>query len=174
LDRLGDNLVLRIGLISAVFAGLALGGCQTGADSVNVFPTGTPSLEGSNVMSNDPSRLGRTHLGAGNYAMAARNFQEAVEKNRADAGSWLGLAAAYDLLGRFDLADRAYTQAAKLQGETLELINNRGYSYLLRGDGARAYEQFQRSLALDPGNAVIANNVKLLELGQRHVRTNPL
>ena len=166
--------MLTKGLVVAVSAALALAGCQTGADSVNVFPTGTPSLEASAVMSNDPSRLGRTHLASGNYAMAARHFKDAVEKNRNDAGSWLGLAAAYDLLGRFDLADRAYSQVGKLQGETLELINNRGYSYLLRGDGARAYEQFQHSLALDPGNAVIANNIKLLELGQRHVRTAPL
>jgi Flp pilus assembly protein TadD len=166
--------VRSAGPLAALWSCVLLAGCQTGADAVNVFPTATPSLESTAVMSNDPSRLGRTHLAAGNYAMAERSFREAVEKNRADAESWLGLAASYDNLGRFDLADRAYSEVVKRKGETVEVLNNRGYSYMLRGDGVRAYKQFERSLALDPGNAVIANNMKLLELGQRHVRATAL
>ena len=156
--------------LAAVCASLALAGCQTGSEGVNVFPTVTPSLESTFSLSNDPSRLGRSHLAAGNYAMAERHFQDAVEKNKQDADSWLGLGAAYDNLGRFDLADRAYAQALALRGETLELVNNLGYSYMLRGDGARARAQFERALALDPGNPVIVNNIKLLRLGARHVR----
>jgi Flp pilus assembly protein TadD len=30
--------------------------------------------------------------------------------------AWIGLAASYDRLGRFDLADQAYAAAAKLEG----------------------------------------------------------
>lgn len=162
------------GLSGVTCAMLALAACQSASEGVNVFPTVSPSLEGSAVMSNDPSRLGRTHLAAGNFAMAERHFRDAVEKNKKDADSWIGLAAAYDNLGRFELADRAYAQAIALNGESIEIINNLGYSYLLRGDGPRARLQFERALALDPGNAVVANNLKLLELGQRHVRTSPL
>ncbi len=140
-----------------------------------MFPTLMPSLESGFSLSNDPTRLGRTHLAAGNYAMAERHFREAVEKNKADVDSWMGLAAAYDNLGRFDLADRAYQQVLRLRGgETVEVLNNLGYSYLLRGDGTRALSQFERALALDPNNLVIANNIKLLRLGGRHVRTAPL
>jgi len=155
-------------------ASLALGGCNTAGEAVNVFPTLQPSLESNFVASNDPNRLGRTHLAAGNYAMAERHFRDAVEKNKLDADSWIGLAAAYDNLGRFDLADRAYEQASKLRGETLEILNNRGYSYLLRGDGKGALRLFQQALAMDPGNAVIANNITLLKFGKRHVRATPL
>jgi len=155
-------------------ASLALGGCNTAGEAVNVFPTLQPSLESNFVASNDPNRLGRTHLAAGNYAMAERHFRDAVEKNKLDADSWIGLAAAYDNLGRFDLADRAYEQASKLRGETLEILNNRGYSYLLRGDGKSALRLFQQALAVDPGNAVIANNITLLKFGKRHVRATPL
>src|SRR4051794_30782727 len=161
-------------LLSAIGAAFALAGCQSAAEGVNVFPTITPSLEGSTVMSNDPSRLARTHLAAGNYAMAERHFRDAVEKNKKDGDSWIGLAAAYDNLGRFDLADRAYKQAISLRGETLEIMNNRGYSYLLRGDGKSALRLFQQALAVDPGNAVIANNITLLKFGKRHVRATPL
>ena len=163
-----------IRLSSLLFA-LALGGCQTvGQESTDVFPTALPSQESVYAVSGDPNRLGRSHLAAGNYALAQRQFQDAVEKNKRDTDSWLGLAAAYDQLGRFDLADRAYRQTVALGGETLEVANNRGYSYLLRGDGARAQAQFRRALALDPGNPVILNNIRLLQLGDRHVRGTPL
>ena len=164
----------RIAQLVALAAFLAFGACRSASEGVDVFPTALPSLEGRAVMSNDPSRLGRTHLAAGNYAVAERHFRDAVEKNKTDADSWIGLAAAYDNLGRFDLADRAYGRAQTLKGETLEIINNRGYSYMLRGDGPRALAAFQRALALDPENAVIANNIRLLQLGQRHVRTTTM
>ena len=159
---------------AALVASLALAGCSSAGEGVNVFPTILPSLESNFVASNDPNRLGRTHLAAGNYAMAERHFRDAVEKNKLDADSFIGLAAAYDNLGRFELADRAYEQAGKLRGETLEMINNRGYSYMLRGDGERALRLFKRALAMDPENAVIANNIRLLQYGKRHVRATPL
>lgn len=161
--------------LAGLCAGLALSGCQgVVRESVDVFPTALPSQESTFSVSNDPGRLGRTHLAAGNYAMAQRQFQDAVEKNKEDTDSWVGLAASYDQLGRFDLADRAYRQAIALGGETLEVANNRGYSYLLRGDGPRAQAQFRRALALDPENPVILNNIRLLQLGDRHVRGTPL
>jgi hypothetical protein len=49
-----------------------------------------------------------------------------------DLDSWIGLAASYDRLRRFELADRAYEQAIKIGGATGEILNNRGYSYMLR------------------------------------------
>jgi len=158
---------MRLGL-ATIWIGLALAGCQSTAGG-GLTPVETPSFETALDVSNDSHRLGRAHLSSGNYAMAERHFKDAVEKNSEDAASWMGLAAAYDQLGRFDLADRAYTQAASLGGETLELINNRGYHFLLRGNGALALRQFERALALDP-----QNNIRLLRLGQRNVRGTPL
>jgi len=153
-----------------VALGLALAGCQTVSDEgVAVVAGVEPTLPSSN----EAYRIGRTNLAAGNSGLAERTFRAAVERNRDDAASWLGLAAAYDNLGRFELADRAYAQAIRLRGETLEIRNNRGYSYLLRGDGARAFEEFDAALALDPGNPVIRNNVELLRLGQRPTRSAP-
>ena len=110
------------------------------------------------------AELGRGQLTSGNFALAERNFLEAVESNRDDFESWVGLAVAYDNLGRFDLADRAYSQAIRIGGETIELVNNLGYSYFLRGDRVKALEQYERALQLDPTNAVIANNIKLLSV----------
>jgi Flp pilus assembly protein TadD len=57
-----------------------------------------------------------------------------------DAEAWLGLAASYDRLRRFDLADRAYAQAIGILGPKTEILNNQGYSYMLRGNFKRARE----------------------------------
>jgi len=55
-----------------------------------------------------------------------------------DAETWLGLAATYDRLRRFELADRGYAQALKILGPTVVVLNNQRYSYLLRSDYRRA------------------------------------
>jgi Flp pilus assembly protein TadD len=42
----------------------------------------------------------------------------------------------------FDLADRAYDQAIRLVGRTPMMLNNLGYSQLLRGDLRKARKYF--------------------------------
>jgi len=148
---------------AALFLGLALAGCRTtaGTDGGTAVPTGG-TVEEQLAAAQDPGAVARRHFAAQDYGLAERFFREAVERSPGDADLWLGLSASYDQLGRFELADRAYTSATKLLGEDLRLLNNRGYSYLLRGDVARAAGMFERALAMDPGNEVIANNLKLL------------
>ncbi len=163
----------RVGL-AGLCACLALAGCQTTADDPGLARNPDTAVELTLPAANEANALGRAQLAAGNAGMAERHFRNAVEADRTDGASWIGLAAAYDNLGRFDLADRAYERAVALRGETLEILNNRGYSYLLRGDGRRALAMFRRALALDPENAVILNNIRLLQLGQHPVRTTPL
>jgi Flp pilus assembly protein TadD len=75
----------------------------------------------------------------------------------------LGLAASYDRLARFDLAERSYERAARLGGRSPEYLNNLGYHYLLRGDRKRARALFNEALALDPNNAVLQGNLKLVD-----------
>jgi tetratricopeptide (TPR) repeat protein len=60
--------------------------------------------------------------------------------------------ASYDRLRRFDLADQAYATAIKLTGETVQILNDRGYSYLLRGDLGKARAKFLRAYQLGPTN----------------------
>ena len=106
--------------------------------------------------------MGRQDLAASNSGLAEQHFREAAEKNSDDSYAWIGLAAAYDNLKRFDLADKAYAQAIRLKGETASIINNIGYSYYLRGDRARALAQLQRAASLDPTNPVVINNMRLV------------
>jgi Flp pilus assembly protein TadD len=120
---------------------------------------------------NDDLNRGKRHFRENNFGLAERYFRRAVEKSpgetRRDAEAWLGLAASYDRLRRFELADRAYAHAIKILGPTPELLNNQGYSYLLRGDYRHAREKLVAARDLDPGNPYIQNNLDLLAKSAR-------
>jgi Flp pilus assembly protein TadD len=124
---------------------------------------------------NDDLNLGKRHYREANYGLAEQYFRRAAEKapgeTRRDAEAWLGLAASYDRLRRFELADRAYAQATKILGPTPELLNNLGYSYLLRGDYRRAREKLLAARAKDPDSPYIQNNLVLLEKSDRPNRS---
>jgi tetratricopeptide (TPR) repeat protein len=114
----------------------------------------------------DDLNLGKRHFREGNFGLAERYFRHAVEKAPGDADrdaeAWLGLAATYDRLRRFELADRGYAQVLKILGPTAEVLNNQGYSYLLRGDYRRARIKLAAARNLDPANPYVQNNLDLL------------
>jgi len=135
-------------------------------------PTGElqPDAVPKGLLGNDPNddlNLGKKHFRAANFGLAERHFRRAVELHPRDLESWIGLAASYDRLRRFDLADRAYDQATKIAGPTTELLNNWGYSYMLRGDYRRARETLLQAQAQDPANPYVKNNLELLEASFR-------
>jgi Flp pilus assembly protein TadD len=118
--------------------------------------------------SRDDLSLGKKQYRAGNFGLAERYFRRATETHPRDAEAWVGLAAAYDRLRRFDLADRAYGQAVAIIGPTPEVLNNRGYSYMLRGDYPHARATLLAAAAKDPKNPYIKNNLELLDKSFRN------
>jgi Flp pilus assembly protein TadD len=123
------------------------------------------------LLGDDPSddlALGKKQYRAGNFGLAERYFRRAAETHPRDAEAWVGLAAAYDRLRRFDLADRAYDQAVAIVGPTAEVLNNRGYSYMLRGDYPRARSTLLAAAGKDPRNPYIKNNLELLDKSFRN------
>jgi Flp pilus assembly protein TadD len=123
--------------------------------------------------SDEPLRMGIEHFNRGNFGIAERYFRDATEKAPKDPTAWVGLAAAYDRLARFDLADRAYAYAIRLVGETTEILNNQGYSYMLRGDLVNARKKFLKAYAREPNNPTIANNLQLLNSSYRFIQRAP-
>jgi tetratricopeptide (TPR) repeat protein len=111
------------------------------------------------------TQLGWAHLVSGDYGLAEQHYRRAVEATRQNGSAWIGLAASYDRLGRFDLADLAYRHAIRLEGENYIILNNRGYSYLLRGDVRRARRLLERAMLLAPGDPTIANNIAVMDAG---------
>ena len=135
---------------------------STGTVSSTTEPgTGNAGLLGSDP--NDDLSIAKKYFRQEDFGLAEHYFRRAVETHPRDGEAWIGLAAAYDRLRRWDLADRAYAQALTIIGPTPEVLNNMGYSYMLRGDYVRAREKLAAAKAGDPSNPYIINNLTLLE-----------
>ena len=134
---------------------------EPGPSGEPVAPLSHPGLVGDDP--NDDVQRGKKYFRSNNFGLAEKSFRTAVEKHPNDAGAWVGLAASYDRLHRFDLADRAYTAAIRLVGPTAEILNDQGFSYMLRGDYARAHKKLQEAQAKDPANPYVQANLQLLE-----------
>lgn len=137
-----------------------------------VNPTPDPVINAANprLLGKSPYddlSLGKKYFRSASFGLAEKHFRRAVELHPRDAEAWVGLAASYDRLKRFPLADRAYTQAANIIGETPEIMNNKGFSYILRGDYPRARRTLEAALSRQPDNPYIRNNLELLEKVQR-------
>jgi Tfp pilus assembly protein PilF len=118
----------------------------------------------------EDSRRAWAHFVAGNYGLAERHYRSVVEVTPQNGAAWIGLAACYDRIGRFDLADRAYREAAILDGETHIFLNNLGYSQLLRGNPREARRLLERAYAMAPDDIVIRNNIAVLDSGQAYFK----
>lgn len=167
--------ILQAGSLAILLAGCSSGlpfdlGSPGGAA---VTPAVEEPLDAKYYPSDEPYRLGVEHFNRGHYGLAERYFRDAVEKAPKDAASWIGLAGSYDRLGRFDLADKAYASAIKLTGETAQILNNQGYSNMLRGNLAAARAKFLKASERDPNNPTILNNLNLLNGSQRYLQRSP-
>jgi Flp pilus assembly protein TadD len=135
---------------------------RTAAEPAVVSAAQASAFSFAKPLAQDDVSLGKKYYLARDYGLAEKHFRAAAESQPRNAEAWLGLAAAYDQLRRFDLADRAYAQVIKIAGETVEIINNQGYSYLLRGDYRRARARLLLADAKSPDNPYVQANLKLL------------
>ena len=182
--RFGDGATAMrrlILMLTCCCLATALAGCDvTVRDAAVVAPVDAggpdPVQEPTDVKyypSDEPVRMGLEQFNRGNYGIAQRYFKDGVEKSPKDLTAWIGLAASYDRLRRFDLADQAYAQAIRLGGETVQILNDQGYSLMLRGNLSAARKKFEKAYSLDPGNQVIANNLELLNGSRRFIERPP-
>jgi len=177
---------VRADFVIAICLALSAGGCVTletpvadSASAAVVDPGPATTLtvqEPADVKyypSDEPLSLGIEHFNRGHYGIAERYFRDAVEKAPRDVTAWIGLAASYDRIGRFDLADRAYRAAIRLTGETTQILNNEGYSYMLRGDLVKARRKFLKAYEREPNNPTVNNNLLLLNSSYKYIQRSP-
>lgn len=159
MSKLARGISIALPLLAGACSALP-GGDLT---MVAVAPQPTPPADEIK----DDLGLGKMHFEKENYGLAELHFRRAVEATPGRAEAWIGLAASYDQMKRWELADRAYAQALKITGPTSAFLNNRGYSYMLRGNIRRASQDLSAAAALDPENEQIQLNLRTLDTQAR-------
>lgn len=152
-------------VLAVLVLALALGGCVFGrGKGVARRNPYAPLPDASRL---DPSQAAlvkaQQHFRNEDYGLAEVYFRKAVERNPNNGDAWIGLAASYDRLRRFDLAERAYRVVVQKVGYTITVHNNLGYHFYLRGKLDKAREHFDAAYAMDPENPYVLNNLKLIE-----------
>ena len=150
----GRTLILMVGL------GL-LSGCSPNmaTDPGQTIPSSVPSVRPGTELP-----TAKTNFETGNFGYAARYFEMALKASPGSMEACLGLAASYDWLHRFDLADRTYGQCRTIGGETFIYHNNIGFSYYLRGEYDKASINLAQARALQPGHPVVENYLRILNV----------
>ena len=148
------------GALALLGAAMVVSGCQSSAidstKTTSIAPVATADISASDL------QAGKSQFRDANYGLAEKHFRKAVELRADNAEAWMGLAASYDQLGRFDFADRAYDQLLKFAGRRPEVLNNMGYSQLLRGNKKKARQLLNEAKNGMADPAVVEANLALL------------
>lgn len=156
-----QNSIKNVGL--AILVSVSLAGCQSMQNSGSSTYGGSLGKSESSIpIKPTEMESGKNHFRNANYGLAEKFFRKSVELHPTNAEAWLGLAASYDQLGLFKRSDRAYRQAIKLVGPKPAILNNQGYSQMLRGNKRQARKLLRKASRMDPNNARIKGNIDLL------------
>ncbi len=90
-------------------------------------PSKTPLLE-----------RGRSMFALGEYGLAIEAFRRAARETPEDPAGYNGLAASYDMIGRFDLSRRNYELALAVAPDDARIYRNMARSLEMQGDRAGA------------------------------------
>jgi Flp pilus assembly protein TadD len=154
-----------VGLSLVLLSGCAGGNFNGG------FKLANPEIDQTSLYQQRETKkldLAKKHFRQGDFGLAVRFYQKAVEEDSKNSEAWLGLAASYDRLRRFDEADQAYKILIKQTGRTPVVLNNLGYHYLLRGERTKARETLLVAQSNAGGNPYIKNNLAMLDRVETH------
>ncbi|MDG4904490.1 MAG: hypothetical protein EOQ55_25715 [Mesorhizobium sp.] len=152
----------RLSTAAAVLAAvLMITGCTTNS-SVDTTKTTAIQATAKDISAADLTE-GKAQFREANFGLAEQHFRKAVELKADNAEAWMGLAASYDELGRFDFADRAYAQLLRVAGRKPQIVNNMGYSQLLRGNKKKARALLLEAKAGLADQTVVNANLALLD-----------
>ncbi|NJM34566.1 MAG: tetratricopeptide repeat protein [Rhodomicrobium sp.] len=153
-------------LIAAGAIALSAAGCQATFEG-EAKEELTGDITDTSSFGSAPEQLwlqkAKTAYRNGNYGLAERYYRQAIEERHQNAEAWLGLAASYDRLKRFDLADRAYDQLVQVAGHTPTVLNNLAYHQMLKGEFGAARQTLRTAAEKAPDNPYIRNNMDLLD-----------
>jgi len=158
--------IRHVGLVISLLAPFVISACASLETLGPELALGIPPPSDQRPQ-DEPVALGKLHYAAGDYGLSERYFRAGVEANPSSSEAWLGLAASYDRLRRFDLADRAYERLLNLEGRSAVVLNNLGYHEMLKGNLKKAHALLLEAARLDPNNGNVQANLRLLDTWQR-------
>lgn len=100
-------------------------------------------------------QIGKARLSAGYYGLALQKFRIAFAKNPRSIAVMNALAATYDRLGRAELAEVYYEKALMIEPNSIQTLNNYGYSKLMREQYAEAVQLFDRAMTHQPSKDMV-------------------
>jgi hypothetical protein len=161
--RTAATALRRAGAIGIL--GLSMAGCSTLGDlfvEPDLSQHGSAAAGPASDFETAMTR-GKANFAAGKYGIALGQFEQALLMQPNSVRALNAIAATYDQQRNFSLADQYYMRAFRLAPSSSDLLNNVGYSHVLRGDPAGAQSYFALAKSLDPGNQVLAANLRLAQ-----------
>ena len=107
-------------------------------------------------------RAGIAAIQLGKLDRAAQVLRTATAFPSASWRAWNARGVLADFQRDWAAADEAYRIAEKLAPERAEVLNNRGWSLMLRGQWTEALPLIERAAGIDPKAARIADNLELV------------
>jgi len=157
--------MISISRMVAVVVAMSVSGCAWSDGVLSPAQPGTETQQPA-----DQYGAGKAYFAQGQYGFALESFRAALRQSPDSTRNLNGVAACYDRMLRFDLADRYYEQALALDPNSEQTLNNLGYSNYRRyeeGYGgeylASAKDYLDRARSLAQGNTVIADNIARVE-----------
>ena len=121
----------------------------------------TQLLEAKPNDARSAERAGIATLMVGDLRSASIFIRRAISFGHASWQGWNALGVLCDLERDWDGADAAYATADELSPDRAEVLNNHGWSLILRGEWAIAAQILEKAAQLDPKSSRIANNLDL-------------
>jgi tetratricopeptide (TPR) repeat protein len=130
------------------------------------------AMDGSRMELQDPVEQGRALLVTGQYGLAIDALSRVLHDQPGSVRALNLIAEAYDRLHRYDLGDRYHAKALEVDPNSVAALNNWGFSYLVRGDRARAKDLLERAEAIKADQPVVLANLRLVNGGEPATTAN--
>jgi Flp pilus assembly protein TadD len=97
----------------------------------------------------------------GRLSSAESLVDKAITSGNASWKAWNAKGVLLDFRGDWEGADKAFANASKMKPDEPDILNNRGWSLILRGKWEEAINPLEQALILDPKSSRIQNNLEL-------------
>jgi len=146
---------------------LAVAGCA-GTD-IDVRPVIGASEQGHVGDAASFLDQGKREFAADHFGLAIRQFRKALDIDPKSIRAMNGLAACYDMLGRFDVSAHLYRAALIQEPRSAATLNNLGYSYHLQKKPELAISYLHEAASHSATDApLIRSNLRIVQAALEH------